>query len=144
MTIQPISTSVIDLHVADGVLQVAEAEGADRGGDVDDEHQHDGLLAGEFHRFLRVDGGERDHGHDAGLVEQDADEEAAQVAVVAAPARRVCSTRCQAMRALAVRPARSLRNRNVGAAARAKTTAVMSITTGTNWSRGLAVLFGRS
>src|SRR6185503_18511131 len=69
--------------VADGVLQVAEAEGAQRGGNVHDEHQHDGLLAGEFHGFLRVDGGQRDHGLDAGLVEQDADEETAQVGVVA-------------------------------------------------------------
>ncbi len=71
------------LDVANGVLQVAEAEGADGGGDVDDQHQHDGLGAGEFHRFLRVDGGEGDDRHDARLIEQDADEEAAQVAEMA-------------------------------------------------------------
>ena len=69
-------------HVADGVLQVAEAERADRRGDVHHQDQHDGLLRRELHRLLGVDRGERDDRGDARLVEQDAEQEAAQVAVL--------------------------------------------------------------
>ena len=79
--------------VADRVLQVAESECADRRGDVDDEDQHDRLLGRELHRFLGVDRGERDHGHDAGLVEEDADEEPAQVVILARVPQRVQDAR---------------------------------------------------
>ena len=68
--------------MADAILQMAEQECADRGGDVDHEDQHDGLLGGEVHRLLRVDRGERDHRLYARLIEHRADQEAPQVAVI--------------------------------------------------------------
>ena len=70
-------------HVADRVLQIAEGEGAERRRDVDDQDQHDRALGGELHHLLGVDRGERHHRRDAGLVEQHAKQEPAQVAVFA-------------------------------------------------------------
>ena len=64
------------------VLQMAEGEGAEDGGDVDHGDEGDDLGQREAHRLLRVDPGERHDRLDPGLIENDADQESAHVHVV--------------------------------------------------------------
>ncbi|MCY1356145.1 hypothetical protein D9M69_425870 [compost metagenome] len=74
--------------MAETVLQVAEQQGAERGGDVDHEDQQQGVLGAEAHHLGGVDGRQGDHRGDAGLVAQGAGEKAQQVAVAAGLAQR--------------------------------------------------------
>ena len=112
------------------VLRVAEAERADRRGDVDDDHQHDRVLRLEAHHLLGVDGGERDHRRHARLVERRRRRTPAAGRGSAAPRARsrAAARTCRAT----PEPSRGRRraraaSRKVGSAAIAKITAVMII-----------------
>ena len=69
-------------HMANGILHVAERECAGRRRHVDHQDQDDGLLGGEFHRFLGVNCRQRDYRLYARLIKHDAKQEAPQVAIV--------------------------------------------------------------
>ncbi|MNO84793.1 hypothetical protein D3C76_761450 [compost metagenome] len=84
------------------VLQVAEGQGAERGGDVDHEDQQQGVLGAEAHGLVGIDGGQGDHRRDSRLIAQGAQQKAQQVAVAARLAQRARQARPGLAQAMAL------------------------------------------
>ena len=125
ITTQPPRVRAPARPMADAVLQVAEPKAPTAAVMNHHEDQADRLFGAEAHRLHRVDGRQRDHRLDAGLVEHHAQHETAHVAVGAAAAQRVQGWRTRVhagMDAAAGTVLRS-RSRKVGAEASANSSA---------------------